>query len=91
MGIALFRTGRINQANFALAKSMKLRKGGDAYDWFILAMIEHPRDPAKAKQCYDKAVAWTEKHQPQHGDLMRFRAEAGAVLGIKATPALEAK
>jgi hypothetical protein len=63
---------------------MERRHGGDSFDWFFLAMAHWKRDqPEEARKWYDQAVAWTDKHQPQTGELRRFRAEAAQLLGIE--------
>ena len=86
LGIALCRAGKWKEGLEALEKSIKLRSGGDAYDWFFVAMaharLGHPGAIARAN--FDKAVAWMEQHKPQDVELRRFRAEAEGVLGIKA-------
>src|SRR5262249_48548790 len=57
LGVAHYRAGDVKAASDALHKSMGLRKGGDGFDWFFLAMaqwrLEH-REEARA--WYDKAV-----------------------------------
>jgi hypothetical protein len=65
---------------------MELNKGGDGNDWFFLAMA-HWRlgDKPQARSWYGKAVSWMEKNQPRNEELMRFRAEAAALLGVNAT------
>ena len=86
LGVAQYRAGDWKAAAEAIEKSMALRKGGDgdAFDWFVMAMIQRQRnDKAKAREWFDKAVAWIEKHEPKNEELIRFRAEAEAVLGIK--------
>jgi hypothetical protein len=56
---------------------MELRKGGDSFDWFFLAMAHWQLgNQDQARQWYDQAVAWMEKNQPQNEELLRFRAEA---------------
>jgi WD40 repeat protein/serine/threonine protein kinase/Flp pilus assembly protein TadD len=84
LGAAHYRAGDWKAAVTALEKSMELGKGGDAGDWFFLAMA-HWRlgDKEQARQWYDKAVPWMEKNKPQDDELRRFRAEAEALLGIK--------
>ena len=41
-------------------------------------------DKPQARSWYDKAVPWMEKNQPKNEELVRFRAEAAALLGVKA-------
>jgi hypothetical protein len=63
---------------------MELRKGGDSFDWFFLAMGHCQLDQnEEARKWYDQAVAWMDKHQPQNEELRRFRAEAAELLGIE--------
>ena len=40
-----------------------------------------------ARTWYDKAVAWMEKNRPRDEVLVRFRAEAAALLGRDDLPA----
>jgi len=39
-------------------------------------------DKAQARSWYDKAVPWMEKNQPKNAELIRFRTEAAALLGV---------
>jgi tetratricopeptide (TPR) repeat protein len=59
LGIAYYRSGDWNAAVQALEKSMELRKGGDCYDWFFLAMacwrLDHKEE---ARKWYKQAVSW---------------------------------
>jgi tetratricopeptide (TPR) repeat protein len=87
LGVALYRAGNFKAAIEALNKSMELHKGGVSFDWFFLAMAHWQLDnKADARQWYDKAVAWAEKHAPRDEELRRFRAEAAKVLGINSGP-----
>jgi tetratricopeptide (TPR) repeat protein len=83
LGIAHYRAGDWKAAVEVLEKSRALRKGGDAFDWFFLAMA-HDRLAHKdeARRWYDRAVEWTKKNAPQNEELGRFRAEAEQLLGI---------
>jgi serine/threonine protein kinase/uncharacterized protein HemY len=83
LGAAQYRTGDWKGAVDALTRSMKLRKGGDAADWFFLAMAhERLGDKEQARKWYDQAVRWTEKNKPKDEELGCFRAEAAELLGI---------
>jgi Flp pilus assembly protein TadD len=58
LGAARYRAGDCRGAAQALGKSMDLRKGGDSFDWFFLAMAHWQlgeKDRARAR--YDQAVA----------------------------------
>ena len=57
---------------------------GDSNDWLFAAM-SHWRlgDQDEARRWYDKAVAWMAEKAPKNEELLRFRAEAEEVLGLK--------
>ena len=82
--MAHYWAGSWKDAVADLEKSMELRKGGDAYDWFFLAMA-HWRlgNKAEPRMWFDKAVEWMEKNQPKSEELRRFRAEASELLELK--------
>ncbi|MHC4578191.1 MAG: protein kinase domain-containing protein [Planctomycetota bacterium] len=83
LGAALCRAEEWPDAWRALEKSMDLTAGGSAFDWFFVAIAKHNLDHKDARDWYDKAVAWMEKHKPDDEELKRFRAEAEEVLGIE--------
>jgi hypothetical protein len=65
---------------------MELSKGGDASDWLFLAMAHWQLgDKPRAHTWYDKALPWIEKNQPRNEELLRFRSEAAALLGMNET------
>ncbi|HKI33716.1 MAG TPA: hypothetical protein VKA46_17820 [Gemmataceae bacterium] len=64
-----------------LEKAMTLRHGGDAFDWFVLAMAHHRLGHAdEVPRWYDKAVGWMEKNKAGDAELIRFREEAKGLL-----------
>src|SRR5205814_1851619 len=84
LGAAAYRAGQWRAAIDALNESMKRREGGDSTDWFFLAMARWQLgEKEQAVKWFDKAVAWMDKNDPKGDDLLRFRAEAAEVLGIK--------
>jgi tetratricopeptide (TPR) repeat protein len=84
LGVAHYRAGDWKAAVAALEKSMELRKGGDAYDWFFLAMAHWKLGDAKeARQWYDRAVQGVEKNPPNSEELRLFHTEAADALGMK--------
>jgi tetratricopeptide (TPR) repeat protein len=91
LGVAHYRAGDWKPAVAAFNKSMELRKGGDACDWFFLAMAHQKLGKHdEARKWYNQGDQWLEKNkktlakEPQHAqELRRFRSEAAALLGIK--------
>jgi uncharacterized protein HemY len=81
LGVAHYRAGEWKPAMEALKESMDLRKGGNSFEWFFLAMA-HWRlgEKDEARQWYDRAVEWMEKNKPQDEELRRFRDEAKELL-----------
>jgi Tfp pilus assembly protein PilF len=81
LGVAHYRNGDDKAALADLETAMSLRAGGNSFDWFFLAMAHwRLRDGDKARAWFDRAVKWMDSHQPNHGELRRFRAEAQAML-----------
>jgi tetratricopeptide (TPR) repeat protein len=84
LGAARYRAGSWKEAIAALVKSMDLRKGGDSFVWFFLAMAHWQLgEKEKARPWFDRAVAWMDEHQPRNEQLLRFRSEAAELLAVK--------
>jgi eukaryotic-like serine/threonine-protein kinase len=84
LGVALYRARDWKAAVAALEKSMELRKGGDSFDWFVLAMAHWQLgNKGDAHKWYDQAVQWMDKNQPKNEELRYFRTEATELLGIE--------
>jgi tetratricopeptide (TPR) repeat protein len=85
LGVVHYRLGRYKDAVEALERGINNNKDvATAFDLYFLAMCHHRLgDPAKAKDCYDRAVVW-HKHAQLQGDweeeLNTFRAEAETLL-----------
>jgi tetratricopeptide (TPR) repeat protein len=83
LGVARYRSGDWTSAIQALEKSMRLRSGGIAYDWFFMAMAHWQLGQKdEAHKWYRQAVDWMENNAPKHERLVVFRAEAAQLLGI---------
>jgi tetratricopeptide (TPR) repeat protein len=88
LGAAYFRAGQFPEADAAFARSMELRGGGDAYDWYFLAMIRHAagQEP-EANRLYERAVQREDSDQGGTEELHRFRVEAANALALSPPPA----
>lgn len=84
LGVAQYRLGNWKAAETTFRKSMGLSGGGDANDWFFLAMIAWRQgEQDHARKWYKAADLWKAKYAPKNDDLNGFRAEAAALLGMK--------
>src|SRR5262249_42198406 len=84
LGAAHYRAAAWNEAVAELEKSMELRKGGDSFDWYFLAMAHWKLgQKQQAREWYDRAVEWMDQNQPKNKELRRFRAEAAELLELK--------
>jgi serine/threonine-protein kinase len=82
LGAAEYRAGNWGPAIAALRKSMELRQGGDALDWFFLSLAQKRLGHhEEAGAWFDKAVKWTRQHDPRNGELRQFWSEAAELLG----------
>jgi serine/threonine protein kinase/Tfp pilus assembly protein PilF len=81
LGLAHYRNRNWNLAQSILLKATQLQNGGQCADWLFLAMAyERLGHSSQARQWLDKAVAWIDQNHPVAEDLIRFRAEAEAVV-----------
>jgi hypothetical protein len=92
LGVALYRNGNYSEAISVLEKSLARSHGAsDAFDLFFLAMCHHQLgEPAKAKDCYNRALKWVrEKHDIPSSwaaELKEFQSEADDLLGHAKAP-----
>jgi serine/threonine protein kinase/Flp pilus assembly protein TadD len=83
LGVAYYRSRRWQQAVEALTNSIGMRDGQSAFNIFFLAMAYWQLgQKEQARDRYKDAVDWMEKHAPADEELLRFRAEAAALLGL---------
>jgi len=86
LGVAQYRAGDARAAIETLKKSMGLSDGGDALDWFFLAMAHWQLGHKdEARTWYDRGTDWVDKKGSFNEGLLRFRAEAANMLGIAET------
>jgi Flp pilus assembly protein TadD len=91
LGAAHYRKRDWKAAIDALDKSREYREGGDAFDFFFLAMAcWQLGQKDDARKWYKQAVGWVEKNKDALAknaewteELRRFRAEAKELLNVK--------
>jgi WD40 repeat protein/tetratricopeptide (TPR) repeat protein len=84
LGVAHYRAGEWKPAIAALQRSVLLRKGGDSFDWFFLAMAHWKLgEHANSRRWHAQAIEWMDKNQPKNDQLRLFRSEAAQLLGQK--------
>ncbi|HSV15115.1 MAG TPA: tetratricopeptide repeat protein, partial [Tepidisphaeraceae bacterium] len=78
LGVAQYRSGDWAGAIESLNRSMSLRKGGSAEDWYFLAMASHQLgQQTEAAAWYRRAVR---SAQVPSGEMRVFKAEADALM-----------
>jgi tetratricopeptide (TPR) repeat protein len=87
LGVAQYRSAMYSSALATLEKSLQHSGGGwDAFDLYFLALCHHQlNDPAKAKECFERAVKWQAQANlagTHAEELNAFRAEAEKELGL---------
>jgi tetratricopeptide (TPR) repeat protein len=83
LALAEYRSRHWTESLAAIERSMALRNGGNAYDWFFRAMAHWQEgDKAEARKWFDKAVGWTVETAPTSVELRRFWGEAAELLGV---------
>jgi tetratricopeptide (TPR) repeat protein len=82
LGVARYRGGAWKSAIEALDRSRQIRREDDSYNTFFLAMAHWKLGHTdEAMKWYDQGVDWM-KPYPTASELVAFRTEAAAVLGI---------
>jgi tetratricopeptide (TPR) repeat protein len=83
LGVAQYHAGQWQSAISTLEESMKRRSGGDALDWFFLGMAHWQLgNKDEGRRWYEKSVEWMDANAPANTELIRFRAEADALMGL---------
>ncbi|HEX5102160.1 MAG TPA: hypothetical protein VFV87_00005, partial [Pirellulaceae bacterium] len=81
LGVILLRAELWDEAVAVLQKSCELRSGGDANDWYPLAVAFHRQGKAEeAKMWFDRAEAWLKVNPSNDADLPQLRKEAAALI-----------
>lgn len=81
LGFAQCRLGDAAGSIRSLEKAMDMLHGGDPRLWLHLAIDYHQLgDQAKARQWYDKSVAWINKNRPPDEIYRRLRSEVETML-----------
>jgi uncharacterized protein HemY len=90
LGTARYRAGDWKGAITDLEAAIRLRKSADpanASEGFFLAMGHWQLGAKeKARQWYDKSVAWVDQSKRGDAELQRFRSEAAQLFGVKEKP-----
>ena len=89
LGMAHYRAGNWDEAIAALRRANELEHDeGLGFNGFFLAMAYHKKgDAARARDWYERSVAWSAEHKLGDKIAEKYRAEAAAVLGVKDPPA----
>ena len=82
LGLAEYRMGNLDAARTALERSAELRDGGDAYEWFVLAMVAARRGHLEsARNLSVKATRWMKTNRYSDFELHALDAEVAVLLG----------
>lgn len=82
LAVSEYRCGNTENAIELFNRSMELADGGDANDWFFLAMAHWQQGEAdEAREWYRKAVVWAREKAQGNDEVLRFWKEAAELLG----------
>jgi tetratricopeptide (TPR) repeat protein len=85
LGAAYLRCGKLDEAVEHLEKAAELRSGEHCRDGLLLAIAYCKReDREKAREVFDRAADWMDKHCPGNEQWTRIRREAEECLGQRA-------
>jgi serine/threonine protein kinase len=84
LGVAQYRAGKWQKAIDALEQSRKLRRGGDGFDYFFLAMAYwQKKDKDKAREWFNKGEENMENTNVYTEPVRPYQQEAAILLGVK--------
>jgi tetratricopeptide (TPR) repeat protein len=87
LALAEYHTVHWSESLAAREQSMKLRKGGDAYDWFLLALaFWQQAEKDRAWTWFDKAVTWVKEQPRKDADLFQLWGTSWRRWGRRVTP-----
>jgi tetratricopeptide (TPR) repeat protein len=76
LAMARYRAGQFAQARHALEQARRLHRGGDAWDWLLLALLDAQDGKlVDAKEWQRKAMAWLKEHPTAEDGLLRLVRE----------------
>jgi tetratricopeptide (TPR) repeat protein len=82
LALTEFRLGHWSESLAATQHAMALENGGNASDWFLMSLVSFQTgEKAKARECFDKAVAGVTAKDSCDAELRQLRAEAAVLLG----------
>jgi tetratricopeptide (TPR) repeat protein len=88
LGLVRYRAGDWKGTITAMEKTLELSPGGDGQAWFFLAMARQQLgEKDRAREEFDRAVRWMKTNRSSDEDMLMFRAEAVALLGVPELPA----
>jgi hypothetical protein len=83
-GVMFYEAELWRRAVRHFAKSAELRRGGQAFDWYYLAMAHWQLDEKEeARRWFEKAEQWTREHVKDDEELGKLREQAAAILALK--------
>src|SRR5262249_29672518 len=82
LALARYRAGDWKGAGSASERSMRLRGGGNAYDWLTVAMSRWQQgEKQEAHEWFARAIAWAQTSAAQDPEIQRLASEAAGLLG----------
>ncbi|MGO9468007.1 MAG: tetratricopeptide repeat protein [Isosphaeraceae bacterium] len=83
LALAEYGVGHWTESLAAAERSMALKRGGNARDWFILALARwQTGEKDQARIWFEKAAAWTNEKSPKDPELRRLWSEAAQLLAL---------